>query len=73
MELTVNIPDKDIPFFRELLRKFQYQEIQRSQGVDLNPEQQEFIQDLKDGIKDIELHLTGKKQLKTANELWDEL
>ncbi|TDE16753.1 hypothetical protein [Dyadobacter psychrotolerans] len=71
MELTVNIPDKDLTFFRELLKKFQYQEVQVNQS--LNSEDEEFIQDLKEGMKDVELHLAGKKQLKTANELWNEL
>lgn len=73
MQVLVNIPDNDISFFRELLKKFKYQEIKSGDKLTLSPEQDEFVQDLKDGMTEIALHQSGKKKLKTAKELWNEL
>ena len=73
MQLTVNIPDQEVSFFRELIKRFHYQEIVEEKTEPLTPEQEEFVQDLKDALRDVEFYQAGKKQLKTAQQLWDEL
>lgn len=73
MQVLVNIPDNDLSFFRELLKKFKYEEIESGDKLTLSREQHEFVQDLKDGMAEISLHQSGKKKLKTAKELWNEL
>lgn len=73
MQVTVNIPDNEISFFRELLKKFRYQEIAPKEDDSLSFEQEEFLKDIKEGLTDIKLHESGQKKLKTAKELWNEL
>ena len=73
MQLTINIPDQEVSFFRELIKRFHYREIVDEKTESLTPEQEEFVQDLKDALRDVELYQAGKKQLKTAQQLWDEL
>ena len=73
MQVTVNIPDNEVSFFRELLKKFRYQEISPKKGDVLSFEQEEFLKDVKEGLNDIRLHESGQKNLKTAKELWNEL
>ena len=73
MQLTIHIPDQEVSFFRELIKRFHYREIVDEKTESLTPEQEEFVQDLKDALRDVELYQAGKKQLKTAQQLWDEL
>jgi hypothetical protein len=73
MQLTINIPDQEVSFFRELIKRFHYREIVNEKTETLTPEQEEFVQDLKDALRDVELYQAGKKKLKTAREFLDEL
>ena len=73
IQLTIHIPDQKVSFFRELIKRFYYREVVDEKTESLTPEQEEFVQDLKDALRDVELYQAGKKQLKTAQQLWDEL
>jgi len=70
-QLTLNIKDNSkIAFFMELIRSFDFIEVQSS--VDTKYKK-EFVQDLKEALNDVKLHQAGKKKLKSAKELLDEL
>ncbi len=71
MKITINVPDNEASFFMELLRKFSFVEIVKEEK--LSQEQASFVQDLKEALQDAEQHQAGKKQLKTAKQLWNEL
>ncbi len=66
MKITINIPDHEAPFFMELLRRFNFVEVEKE-------DQQQFVQDLREALHDVEAHQAGTKGLKTAKQLWDEL
>ena len=71
MQVILDIPDNEVSVFRELIQRFHYTAILNEQT--LTAEQTIFVQDLKDAMLDVELHQAGKKKLKTAKELWNEL
>lgn len=71
-QLTVNIKDNSkIAFFMELIKNFDFIEVQ-SLSAD-KKYKKEFVKDLKEAFNDVKLHQAGKKKLKSAKELLDEL
>ena len=58
-------------FLLELLHQFSF--IDKVEEIKLTDEQEEFVADLKSGLNDVDLYLAGKKKLKTAKELLNEL
>jgi hypothetical protein len=72
MTITVKIKNKKkLPFFMELIDQLGYVEVVKSKK--LSDSDKEFVSDLKKSLKDISLHQAGKKKLKTAKQLLDEL
>ncbi len=71
MRITIEIPDNEVPFFKELLRRFNFVEVVQEDILDKKQEQ--FVKEVKDALQEVELHQAGKKKLKTAKQLLREL
>jgi hypothetical protein len=73
-ELLINLPDEEMPFFMSLLERLDFVKVKQvevkktSKTKVRTPEQQEFIDDLKVSLQEVELHLQGKIKLQTLEE-----
>jgi hypothetical protein len=78
-ELLINLPDEEMPFFMSLLERLDFVKVKQvevkktSKTKVRTPEQQEFIDDLKVSLQEVELHLQGKIKLQSAREFLAEL
>jgi len=70
MKVLLDIDDKRVPFFMELLKSLDYINILKEVK---SKEKSKAIQDLAEAFNDVRLHEEGKKQLKSAKDLLDEL
>jgi hypothetical protein len=71
--IVIDIPDNKIDFFLELVKNLGFISEVKAEGKKLTRKQQEFIDDLKQSIKEVELHRQGKIKLQTASEFLNEL
>ncbi len=73
-QIVLNIPDSKYNFFMELVHNFSFIKIENKPQIkQLSKEQQDFVDGLKQSLKEVELHQQGKIKLKTADQLLDEL
>lgn len=73
-QVTLQIPDSQYGFFMELVKKLKFAKITPpAPAKKLNPEQQEWVDGLKDALNEVELHVQGKIQLQDAKEFLNEL
>ncbi len=70
MKLILDIKENRAPFFVELIKSLEYINILKEVK---NKEKSKNIQDLAEAFNDVRLHEKGEKQLKSANELLNEL
>lgn len=70
MKVILDIKESRVPFFMELLRSLDYVEILKEVK---GKEKSKAIQDLAEAFNDVRLHEEGKKELKSAKDLLDEL
>jgi hypothetical protein len=72
-----NVQPSHIPVFRELAKslhiKMRKEDIEKKAKRKLNAEQQEFVDGLKQSLKEVELHQQGKIKLPTFEEMMNEL
>lgn len=72
-----NVQPNHIPVFRELAKslhiKMRKEEIEKKTKRKLTAEQQEFVDGLKQSLKEVELHQQGKIKLPTFEEMMNEL
>ena len=84
MDLIVTVPDDRVNFVKKLLRELNLPEKSAAKpkasvtaaaivSPKLTPEQQEWANELKNFLEQVELHQQGKIELKSAWELLDEL
>ncbi len=75
MDILVKVPDNKVDFFMELVQslKFKAEPTGKSKANAFTPEQQEWIDDLKESLEQVELHQQGKITLKSGRELLNEL
>ena len=75
MDILVKVPDSKVEFFMELVQNLKFKAVPttKSKTKQFTPEQQEWINDLKESLEQVELHQQGKIKLKSARELLDEL
>lgn len=66
--IVLDIPDNKFQFFIELINNLGFKEVMR-----LTKEQQKFIDDLKNSLKEVELHRQGKIKLQNARDFLNEL
>jgi hypothetical protein len=70
-QVVLNIPDKNYPFFMELVKSLDFVVV--PEEVKLTKNQQEFVEGTKNSLEQVEQHLNGRIRLKTADQLYDEL
>ena len=72
-----NVQPNHIPVFRELAKslhiKMRKEEIEKKTKRKLTAEQQEFVDGLKQSLKEVELYQQGKIKLPTFEEMMNEL
>lgn len=81
MDLIVTVPDDRVSFVKKLLRELNLPVKPAAKAKPAaapppkkyTPEQQEWIDDFREALHEVELHQQGKIKLKTAQELLDEL
>ena len=81
MDLIVTVPDDRVSFVKKLLRELNLpvKPAARPKAVvppkpkQYTPEQQEWIDDFRQALHEVELHQQGKIQLQTAEEFIAEL
>jgi hypothetical protein len=75
-QVTLDIQDSKLNFFLELIKNFDFVKVKDEPTIDgkkLTREQIEFVNGLREALNDVELHMQGKKKLKTIDQLLDEL
>jgi hypothetical protein len=70
-QVTLNIPEKKYLFFMELIKNLGFVKIQSEQK--LYKENQAFVDEVQESLNQVEKHLKGKIELKSADQLFDEL
>jgi hypothetical protein len=66
--VVLDIPDNKINFFMELVNNLGFKKVKR-----LTNKQKEFVDDLKNSLKEVELHRQGKIKLQPARDFLNEL
>ena len=66
--MVLDIKDNKVAFIMELLRNFSFVKAQP-----LSPVKAQFLEELKEAVKEVNLHKQGKIKLKSAEELLNEL
>jgi hypothetical protein len=70
MKVILDIQESKAPFFIELINGLKYVRIIKKVN---DKQKNSAIQDIVDAFNDIKLHEEGKKNLKSANQLLDEI
>jgi hypothetical protein len=70
-QVTLNVPDNKYPFFMELVKSLGFVKV--PDEAKLSKKQKEFIEGTKNSLGQVEQHLKGEIQLKSADQLFDEL
>ena len=70
MKVILDIKESKAPFFIELINGLKYVRIIKKVN---DKQKNSAIQDIVDAFNDIKLHEEGKKNLKSANQLLDEI
>jgi hypothetical protein len=70
MKVILDIEESRVPFFMELVKSLDYINIVKEVR---DKRKQEMIKDLAEAFNDVRLHEAGKKKLKTAKQLLNEL
>ena len=81
MDLIVTVPDDRVSFVKKLLRELNLpvkpaakpKAVAPPKPKKYTPEQQEWIDDFRQALHEVELHQQGKIKLQTARELLDEM
>lgn len=70
MKVILDIEESRVPFFMELVKSLDYINIVKEVH---DKHKQAMIKDLAEAFNDVRLHEAGKKKLKTAKQLLNEL
>jgi hypothetical protein len=70
MKVILDIRDNRIPFFMELVKSLDYISVVKEVK---NEAKSQFVADLADAFNDVKLYEEGKKKLKSAKDLLNEL
>lgn len=81
MDLIVTVPDDRVAFVKKLLRELSLdvkpvakpKPATVAQPKKYTPEQQEWIDDFREALNEVELHQQGKIQLQDARDFLNEL
>jgi hypothetical protein len=73
-ELKVHIPDRKLPFFLLLAEEMGFVVVEKHKTTrKLSTKQKTWVEDLKTALHEVDLHTQGKLQLKSAEQLLNEL
>jgi hypothetical protein len=67
-QVTLNIPDKKLPFFMELIKNLGYVKMEEN-----NLSKEQLLDELKDAVKELNSIQKGKAKARPINALLDEL
>ncbi len=67
-QVTLNIPDKKLPFFMELVKNLGYVKMEEN-----NLSKEQLLDELKDAVKELTSIQKGKAKARPINALLDEL
>jgi hypothetical protein len=70
MKVLLDIKDNRIPFFMELVKSLDFISVIKEEKDD---NKSQFIADFSEAFNDVKLYEEGKKKLKSAKELLNEL
>ncbi len=70
-QITIYIPDNKYQFFLELVKNLGFAKLSVKER--LSAEEERFVHGTKKSLEQVENHLKGEVELKTADELIDEL
>jgi len=81
MDLIVTVPDDRVNFVKKLLRELNLpvkaaakaKPVTASKPKQYTPEQQEWIDDFREALHEVELHQQGKIKLQDARDFLNEL
>ena len=72
-ELTINIPDSKLPFFFLLAKELDFIVVdEKKTAKKLTSKQKKWVDDFKSSLNEVDLHMQGKIELKSAKQLLDE-
>ncbi len=73
-EITINIPDKKLPFFMLLAEELDFVVVDKKKTAKkLTAKQKKWVEDFKTALNEVDLHTQGKIKLKSAEQLLNEL
>lgn len=73
-QVTINIPDSKYKFFIELVKSLDFTKVEEQPSVKkLNSKQKSFVGDVKQSLKEVELHQQGKIKLQSARDFINDL
>jgi hypothetical protein len=70
-EILVKIPDHQVSFFIALLQRLQFAEVEHVNGQKISKEI--FLSQFEESVREANLHLQGKTQLRSLQEVLNEL
>lgn len=70
MKVLLDIKENRLAFFMELIKSLDYVNVLKEIKDD---KKSQFVSDLSEAFNDVKLHEQGKKKLKSAKDLLDEL
>lgn len=71
MRITVEVPENEASFFKELLRRFDFVKVVEEESA--SKTQAKFVEEVQEALQEVELHQAGKKPLKTAKQMLGKL
>jgi hypothetical protein len=70
-QVVLNVPDNKYPFFMELIKSLGFVKV--TGEAKLTNDQQDFVNGTKKSLEQVEQHLKGEIELKSADQLLNEL
>jgi hypothetical protein len=72
-QLTLEIQDDQYEFFMQLVNHLPFVKVVENTPKKLTKKQKAFVENLKSALKEVELHQEGKIQLKTLEQVIQEI
>ncbi|MBO0357799.1 hypothetical protein J0X19_07565 [Hymenobacter sp. BT186] len=76
-QILLTVPDEQYAFLMKVLKSFAFEveakPVRAPKEKKLTPAQQEWVDEMKEALEQVELHQQGKIKLRSLDELIDEL
>ena len=73
MQLTLEVPDQHVPFFKDLVQHLSFPVVVENDETDDDPTPEQLKAEMRQAVKELNLAKQGKLKLKTLSEFLDEL